>query len=504
MDGSALILRIAKQVTRFRLRGITADALKEIYESLIDPETRHELGEYYTPNWLTERICRTAIKDPLSMRVVDPACGSGSFLFSAVRHLLDAAKTAGKSNAEAVKLCLSNIFGVDIHPVAVQFARLSYLLALMPAMGKGRGAVSIPVYVGDALQWNIAAPGDELFKATDRRLEIYVPPEGKASKQTLSFPVVLAENALLFDEAIGKMLNLAERNADPEAVFNWLADKKFSLSKNDRKTLSGTCRTLSQLVREGRNHIWGYVTRNMARPVWLAAEENKADVVIGNPPWLSYRYMNKEMNASFKDACKNAGIWVGGKSATASDLSAYFYMRAASLYMRRNGRIAMLLPLAGQVEAQFLRPVLLGESIAPFRLLKPALGVIPWHEGTREILDSTLALNAGFSKLSDYLRKAEDLWDEKGKGTLSYSERLNFQGSLAVQFPPAQIRVVYAGSGTWPAAAIIRSDSVIESKLYYADVNSVAEARYLTAFINSEANAPENSKISIAWAMGGA
>ena len=47
--GTRLVMRIARQVDRFRLNDIRTDILKALYESLIDPETRHDPGEYYPP-----------------------------------------------------------------------------------------------------------------------------------------------------------------------------------------------------------------------------------------------------------------------------------------------------------------------------------------------------------------------------------------------------------------------------------------------------------------------
>ena len=79
-EGDALVLKIARQAARFDLEAIEADVLKGLYESLIDPEQRHELGEYYTPDWLAAWIVAEAIKDSLEQRVIDPACGSGTFL----------------------------------------------------------------------------------------------------------------------------------------------------------------------------------------------------------------------------------------------------------------------------------------------------------------------------------------------------------------------------------------------------------------------------------------
>ena len=58
--GADLAMEIARHANRFRLRDIQVDILKGLYESLIDPEQRHDLGEYYTPDWLAERICKAA------------------------------------------------------------------------------------------------------------------------------------------------------------------------------------------------------------------------------------------------------------------------------------------------------------------------------------------------------------------------------------------------------------------------------------------------------------
>lgn len=94
-DADDLVRRIALHASRFRLREVQTDVLKGLYESLIDPQDRHELGEYYTPDWLAARMCAAAIERPLEQRVLDPACGSGAFLFHAIRRLLAAADAEG-------------------------------------------------------------------------------------------------------------------------------------------------------------------------------------------------------------------------------------------------------------------------------------------------------------------------------------------------------------------------------------------------------------------------
>ena len=136
-DGAELVMQVARQVNWFRLHDIRVDILKALYESLIDPETRHDLGEYYTPDWLAARMVAAAVDDPLEQRVMDPACGSGTFLFHAVRAVLDAAGASGLSPAETARCAAGNIAGIDVHPVAVIFARVTYLLALVPALRAG-------------------------------------------------------------------------------------------------------------------------------------------------------------------------------------------------------------------------------------------------------------------------------------------------------------------------------------------------------------------------------
>src|SRR6185312_14188681 len=76
--GRELVQRIARQVSRFRLRDVEVDVLKSLYESLIDPAQRQDLGEYYTPDWLAAKVVAAAVADPLDCTILDPACGSGT------------------------------------------------------------------------------------------------------------------------------------------------------------------------------------------------------------------------------------------------------------------------------------------------------------------------------------------------------------------------------------------------------------------------------------------
>ena len=662
--GDDFIMRLVRQVSRFKLNQIKVDILKGLYESLIDPETRHDLGEYYTPDWLAARICREAVRKPLEERVMDPACGSGTFLFHAVRNILDEANKKKMEPKEAISLAIEKVAGIEVHPVAVIFARATFLLALLPALKKGRPKViTLPVYLGDSLQWNLRqiheedrAPG---MLAKNDNLEIIAPAimvgEGKKLKKLaeirLLFPESVVKNPADFDTMLQRLIELASKGAQASDFNSWLEQKR-NISREDCEILMETYKKMCVLQKQDRNHIWGYIARNLARPVWLSSDGQKADVVIGNPPWVALRYMDKDKQERFRQECKAVDLWVGKQVATHQDLSAYFYIRAASLYMKRDdGRLAMIMPQAalsrkpyqkfrtgrvihrgflefylrftgawgfgpdvqplfpvpscvlfaerhaksdlaplpnnitafagdlpqrnadeeqanraltktskpwpplaedangslyrkrfrqgatlvprrfilveevspsgqlprnphapivrgrvgnldkspwknikppqGPIEKQFLRSALLGESVAPFRLLEPVCAVIPWEEKYKGLMTAKKADKWGHDKLAAWLKKTEALWEQHKQSNMSLLGRIDYHRELSSQFSSgpiiASMRVVYTASGTNMAACVIKDKkAIIDSGLYWARCQSVIEGHYLCAIMNSE------------------
>jgi len=358
--GDELVINIARHANRFRLRDINADILKGLYESLIDPDQRHDLGEYYTPDWLAARMCEAAISKPLEQRVIDPACGSGTFLFHAIRRVLAAAAKKKLPAKSVIAGVTERIAGIDVHPVAIIFARTTYLLALLPALQENRpSTLTVPVYLGDALQWNAR----EFMSMRD--LEIIVPAQGETENRgaaesvdedginrvILRFPSSLASEPGRFDAVLDDMLRLAETGASIARLDGALKAQGMP-SDSDANMIRESYAALCMLQRQRRNHIWGYVARNLSRPIWLASEAQKADVVIGNPPWLAYSRMSAATQRRFREEMKSTGLWGGMQTVSGFDLAAYFFVRAIWLYMRRDGVIAFVLPFA----AMFKKP----------------------------------------------------------------------------------------------------------------------------------------------------
>ncbi len=121
------------------------------------PEVRKAGGVYYKPQYIVEYIVKNTVgkltenktpKEISTIKIVDPACGSGSFLIGAYQYLLDWHKdyytdngkvskgTKGNpltpdghlTTSEKKRILLNNIFGVDIDVNAVEVTKLSLLL----------------------------------------------------------------------------------------------------------------------------------------------------------------------------------------------------------------------------------------------------------------------------------------------------------------------------------------------------------------------------------------
>lgn len=339
--GEAFIRALARRLGRFAWATVEHDVLKVLYESVITPQTRKQLGEYYTPDWLAEKLVADVVDQPLSQRVLDPSCGSGTFVFHAVRRHLDAAAAAGHSLPDALAGVTQHVFGMDLHPVAVTLARVTYLLAIgrERLAHASRGPVNVPVYLGDSMQWQqqsleLITPG-----------QIVVHTDLFASE--LRFPEALLADSTMFDHLVEEFANQACSRAPGSAVpaIDGVL-RRYSVAPEHKATLQATFAIMCSLHDQGRDHIWGYYVRNLARPAWLSRADNRVDVLIGNPPWLAYRHMPKGLQEQFRGMSEVRGLWQGAKVATHQDLSALFVARSIQLYLRVGGRFAFVVPNA--------------------------------------------------------------------------------------------------------------------------------------------------------------
>lgn len=350
--GENFVRTLARRLTRFAWGDVEHDVMKVLYESVISTDWRHRLGEYYTPDWLAEHMVAETVDEPLTQRVLDPSCGSGTFLFHAVRRYLSAADDAQATLSDAIVGATRHVFGVDVHPVAVTLARLTYLLAIGRdrLAAPGRPNLHVPVYLGDSVQWRTP----ELNLWSQEGLTIAVNDGAQLWATDLHFPDRLLDDAGQFDRLVEELADKAANRKAGSPVPSLAATfTRFGVHPDDRKAVEQTFSTMCTLHDEGRDHVWSYYVRNLARPTWLSREENRVDRLVGNPPWLAYRFMTQDMQASFRQMSEERGLWAGASVATHQDLSGLFLVRATELYLKPGGHFSFVMPLAALSRRQF-------------------------------------------------------------------------------------------------------------------------------------------------------
>jgi len=135
--------------------GASGDLFKPLYLDLFPRRLRHGLGEYYTPDWLVEHVLdRVGYSGEPGRRLLDPACGSGSFLLAAIARMRRRAVRDGWPNeTEPGQLCrqiLGSVVGFEKSPLAALAARAGCLIAVADLLPYA-GPVTVPVLRRDSI-----------------------------------------------------------------------------------------------------------------------------------------------------------------------------------------------------------------------------------------------------------------------------------------------------------------------------------------------------------------
>jgi N-6 DNA methylase len=116
-------------LVRFDFSAVDEDVFRLLYEEIIDADTRHSIGEFYTPRWLAQFITTRAIVSGDDV-VLDPACGSGTFLVESLRYRSDLRETGRKLSQGDLTDLVDQTWGFDINPLAVLLSRVNLYLAV--------------------------------------------------------------------------------------------------------------------------------------------------------------------------------------------------------------------------------------------------------------------------------------------------------------------------------------------------------------------------------------
>ena len=337
---STYLREIARVVEWFDWTQNAKEVAPTLYQNVITQDERKRLGEYYTPRWLAKEITETVVDAPLSQRVLDPSCGSGTFIETSVERILN--HSGGLSPTETLKKLQENVVGIDIHPVAVQLAKATWVMAAADtiraarAEGTGTGAVSAPIYLGDSMQ--LRYDTGTLSASQSIELETHETLPDHTAPIIFSIPRELARQQADIDRLISEMATAIDEGRNAEQVAD-----SYQMSDACRQSIKAVAALMAELHAADRNHVWAYYIRNMIRPAVIA--EEKVDRIIGNPPWLTYNQSTDIIRAELREMSEQRyQIWAGGKQASNQDIATLFYTRCAELYARPGTQIGMVMP----------------------------------------------------------------------------------------------------------------------------------------------------------------
>ena len=118
-------------LSRFDFSTVSGDILNGVYDRFLTADQRKRMGEYYTPPSVARHIIdRLGVKPGDS--VLDPACGSGTFLLEAFERVVGEKMRRGAATFEEVCAALANISGNDLNPFSATVAQIQMLWHLMP------------------------------------------------------------------------------------------------------------------------------------------------------------------------------------------------------------------------------------------------------------------------------------------------------------------------------------------------------------------------------------
>lgn len=356
---------------RASYRDLPVEIIGSVYESLMSRKSRHDSGSHYTPRDLVEIVARRAIEQLidllgrrpsagqiLSLRIADPAVGSGAFLLYACRFLagyvVDAWARDGYGIATVNGCPLSTakrivaeqcLFGVDKNPSAVEICRLSLWLEtgaadrpftfLDHAIHHGDALVGLDISQIRGFHWlpsDAVAPISAVVDAAHAKARLW---QGRAL--IASYWGESPEELRLYHTFASQAIEPARLIADA-CVGAFFAESKPKAREAERKRRLSVVG--SWLAGDGgmraQVEAWARDARERLRPfhwdIEFAEEgpfegDRLIDAFIGNPPFLGGTKISGAFGRSYLDWL----LTIHDGSHGNADLSAHFLRRAASL-----------------------------------------------------------------------------------------------------------------------------------------------------------------------------
>lgn len=363
-QASKIFEKLLRDMEVYDLDQINEDILKELYQDMVHPIVRKQLGEFYTPDWLADTMIEDVLHAEPTYSVLDPSCGSGTFLFKTILYKIKKLKEKKLKDEQILSHMLENVIGFDIHPLAALISKTNYLLALKDLLHSRKSSITIPVYLSDSL------------KLPTKKIEISDPIttfefETQIEEKNFLFPMKIIDDMTKMDDIIEKMKEYGHQLEDKiekiressykidinEVSTNLENNFQKAISniknENERNILMKNIKTLFDLIKNNADSIWTYVLRNMYKPVALS--HRKVDLIIGNPPWLGLNNMKNEKYQDYvKERSKYYHLVDMKKTQNISNLNlaSLFFCQCIDQYLKDGGKIAFVMPQSVLVSSQ--------------------------------------------------------------------------------------------------------------------------------------------------------
>ena len=342
-DGRVWARELLDRVHTYEWRRTAGDVLRPLYERFVDRSDRRDFGEVYTPDWLAEMMvgevldeewCNQAVTAALTelrgrgrtdgIGVLDPTCGSGTFLFHCARRILTSEAAAGLQAGQQADVVCRLVHGIDIHPVAVEFSRATLLRAL-PATPSAAN-MALAIYQGDAL----------MLRQTDTHT-LFEPRNGEILIRTpygneIVLPRAFTEHAD-FPDMLRRMVDAAANGAALPTDIGLAAE-----NEEDREMVAACHEALTAVIKREGNSVWTWYITNVLGPDRLA--RRKVNRIVANPPWVklaniqvSDRKRALERVAGKDEQAGHLDLWIGGKQAPHFDIAQLFIRHARRAYL---------------------------------------------------------------------------------------------------------------------------------------------------------------------------
>lgn len=285
----------------------TRDLFKGIYQVFVPGALRHALGEFYTPDWLAEHALDTLGWQPKD-GLMDPTCGSGTFLLEALRRRLNE-----RDEHRAIGNLLNNLYGIDLNPLAVLTAKGSFVVSLAPYLDPHH-PVRIPVFQADTI--NPATSKNGMYVHTLQT---------ERGVKSLTVPEKLIHQSDFF-QIFAVIRGLIDADYGAETIFHTVLSTcslEF-LTSDEQESFVQTIQTLVDLHKESWNGIWCSIIADR----FAAGAIPPVPCICGNPPWVKWSHLPPDYAAFMKPRCMELGVfskdrWVGGIEADISTVITY-------------------------------------------------------------------------------------------------------------------------------------------------------------------------------------